>query len=200
MAPHQRQLQSTEVLYDVEERIELWGLQIPHNSVRPPLEESTEGAAAAEDGQAAKDSGSVITWTSVDRLNMSIGLLYALCNHALDSGIKCGFCVPRPQLLKRWLQAGVKMRQIPTDTLKLIYPPSAHDYEYYKASTVAYFMITEVREALEKVLGMLSEVTHIRTSLVHGQHDFQLAVCPISPSPAPPSPPSLKQRQIREAE
>ncbi|GFH28695.1 kinesin-like protein, partial [Haematococcus lacustris] len=134
-----------QVLYDVEERIELWGLQIPHNSVRPPLEESTEGAAAAEDGQAAKDSGSVITWTSVDRLNMSIGLLYALCNHALDSGIKCGFCVPRPQLLKRWLQAGVKMRQIPTDTLKLIYPPSAHDYEYYKASTVAYFMITEVR-------------------------------------------------------
>lgn len=28
--------------YGVEERIELWGLQIPHNSVRPPLVE--EGA------------------------------------------------------------------------------------------------------------------------------------------------------------
>lgn len=32
--------------------------------------------------------GTTITWTSVDRLNMSIGLLYALCNHALDSGIR----------------------------------------------------------------------------------------------------------------
>jgi kinesin family protein 4/21/27 len=66
----------------------------------------------------------------------------------------CGFCVPRPQLLKRWLQAGVKMKQI-TSALKLIYPPSAHDYEYYKASTVAYFMIEEVKEALRKVLSVV---------------------------------------------
>ncbi len=35
---------------------------------------------------------------------MSIGLLYALCNHAIENGIRCGFCVPRPQLLKRWMQ------------------------------------------------------------------------------------------------
>lgn len=74
---------------------------------------------------------SVITWSSVDRLNMSIGLLYALCNHAIESGIRCGFCVPRPQLLKRWMQAGVKMEQVKT-ALKLIYPQTAHDYEYYK--------------------------------------------------------------------
>lgn len=40
------------------------------------------------------------------------GLLYALCNHAMESGIRCGFCVPRPQLLKRWMQAGVKMEQV----------------------------------------------------------------------------------------
>lgn len=85
---------------------------------------------------------------------MSIGLLFALCNHATDQGIRCGFCVPRPQLLKRWLQAGVKMKQI-TTSLKLIYPSSAHDYEYYKASTVAYFMIEEVKEALSKVLAVV---------------------------------------------
>lgn len=41
----------------------------------------------AKDGDKERE-GSVITWTSVDRLNMSIGLLYALCNHALDSGIR----------------------------------------------------------------------------------------------------------------
>jgi hypothetical protein len=28
--------------YDVEERIELWGLQIPHNSVRPQLTEGEQ--------------------------------------------------------------------------------------------------------------------------------------------------------------
>ncbi len=68
---------------------------------------------------------------------------------------RCGFCVPRPQLLKRWLQAGVRMKQI-TSSLKLIYPATAHDYEYYKASTVAYFMIDEVKEALEKVLAVVA--------------------------------------------
>jgi kinesin family protein 4/21/27 len=30
----------------------------------------------------------VTPWTSIDRLNMSIGLLFALCTHALDSGIR----------------------------------------------------------------------------------------------------------------
>ena len=73
---------------------------------------------------------------------------FALCPRS------CGFCVPRPQLLKRWLQAGVRMKQI-TSSLKLIYPSSAHDYEYYKASTVAYFMIEEVKEALIKVLSVV---------------------------------------------
>lgn len=52
--------------------------QIPHNSVRPQLVEEEQ----------EEQPGSVITWTSVDRLNMSIGLLYALCIHANDSGIK----------------------------------------------------------------------------------------------------------------
>ena len=66
--------------------------------------------------------------------------------------------MPRPQLLRRWVQAGVKMNAIKTP-LRLIYPPSAHDYEYYKASTVAYFMVAEVRSALEKVLGILPSTT-----------------------------------------
>ncbi|GAX73057.1 hypothetical protein CEUSTIGMA_g510.t1 [Chlamydomonas eustigma] len=142
------------VYYGVEERIELWGLQIPHNSARPQLEEvASKGEDQGGEDKAGK-ADNIITWTSVDRLNMSIGLLYALSNLATDQNISCGFCVPRPQLLKRWLQAGVKMKQI-TSTLKLIYPPSAHDYEYYKASTVAYFMIDEVKEALRKVLSVV---------------------------------------------
>eukprot|EP00955_Chlamydomonas_euryale_P030548 321764-Chlamydomonas_euryale.AAC.3 len=82
---------------------------------------------------------------------MSIGLLYALCNHALDEGISCGLCVPRPQLLKRWMQAGVGMREI-DGKLKLVYPSSAHDYEYYKSSTVAFFVVDEVMEGLRQVL------------------------------------------------
>jgi len=131
----------------VERRIELWGLQIPHNSVRPQLDE----AGAGPDGE--RTEADVITWTSVDRLNMSIGLLYALCNHALENDVTCGFCVPRPQLLRRWLQAGARMKQI-TSPLKLIYPPNAHDYEYYRTSTVAYFMIDEVKASLAKVLSL----------------------------------------------
>jgi hypothetical protein len=47
---------------------------------------------------------SATVWSSADRLNLSIGLLYALCNLALEVGAVAGFCVPRPQLLKRWLQ------------------------------------------------------------------------------------------------
>lgn len=140
--------------FSVEERIELWGLQIPHNSVRPTLSPEEGGPEPSKDEKDAKDAASTITWSSVDRLNMSIGLLYALCNHARDQSIRCGFCVPRPQLLRRWLQAGVRMKQI-TSPLRLIYPSSAHDYEYYKASTVAFFMVHEVREALEKVLAIV---------------------------------------------
>ncbi|MEW5301559.1 MAG: hypothetical protein WDW36_004412 [Sanguina aurantia] len=148
-------------LYTVEERIELWGLQIPHNSARPPL---AADAAAPGGGPDAGDApcparapgaAEVITWSSVDRLNMSIGLLYSLCNHATDNNIRCGFCVPRPQLLKRWMQAGVRMEQVRSG-LKLIYPPEAHDYEYYKASTVAWFMVADVKAKLEQVLGIVA--------------------------------------------
>jgi len=127
--------------YPIDERIELWGLQIPHNSWRPSM-----GVVTEDD-----DGMSPVVWTSVDRLNMSIGLLYALCNHALDEGISCGLCVPRPQLLKRWMQAGVGMREI-DGKLKLVYPSSAHDYEYYKSSTVAFFVVDEVMEGLRQVL------------------------------------------------
>lgn len=45
-------------------------------------------------------------WSSADRLNVSIGLMYALCNLAVELGAVAGFCVPRPQLLRRWLQVG----------------------------------------------------------------------------------------------
>ena len=62
--------------------------------------------------------------------------------------------MPRPQLLRRWLQAGVNMKQI-TGSLKLVYPPTAHDFEYYKASTVAFFMVDEVKEALHKQLSIV---------------------------------------------
>ena len=31
-------------------------------------------------------------------------VLYALCNHAIENGIRCGFCVPRPHPPKRWMQ------------------------------------------------------------------------------------------------
>ena len=67
---------------------------------------------------------------------------------------RCGFCVPRPQLLKRWLQAGVCMRSI-NGELVLLYPESAHDYDYYRASTVAYFMVQEVRDGLERRLALV---------------------------------------------
>ena len=70
----------------MDERIELWGLQIPHNSVRPQLQEVE--AADVDKAGADKTGGEIITWTSVDRLNMSIGLLYALSNLALDQNIR----------------------------------------------------------------------------------------------------------------
>jgi kinesin family protein 4/21/27 len=43
------------------------------------------------------------------------------------------------------------MRQVATPA-KLIYPPSAHDYAYYKASTVAFFIVDELRGSLQQVL------------------------------------------------
>ncbi|GMH43780.1 hypothetical protein BSKO_11714 [Bryopsis sp. KO-2023] len=156
-------------LFDVDERIELWGLQIPHNSARPTLEElqqqTTTGTPEADQDppqspqstqeHAEQDN---IIWSSVDRLSMSVGLLYALCNHARKNDVRyaqssstclfrCGFCVPRPQLLRRWAQAGVAIKEIESP-MKLLYPSHAHDYDYYKSSTVAYFMVDEVQSSL----------------------------------------------------
>lgn len=65
--------------------------------------------------------------------------------------VRCGFCVPRPQLLRRWSQAGVSIKEINTSKT-LIYPKHAHDFEYYKSSTVAYFMVEEVQNELSKKL------------------------------------------------
>jgi kinesin family protein 4/21/27 len=48
-------------------------------------------------------------------------------------------------------QAGVRMKQV-SSPAKLIYPSSAHDYSYYKSSTVAYFMIDEIKASLCRVL------------------------------------------------
>ena len=75
------------------------GVQIPHNAMRPVLKE-VDPEALKEDGGEAEEQ--TVAWSSVDRLNMSVGLLYALCVNATDSDVSCGFCVPRSQLLKRW--------------------------------------------------------------------------------------------------
>lgn len=61
---------------------------------------------------------------------------------------------PRPHPLCPPVQAGVKMEQVKT-SLTLIYPQTAHDYEYYRASTVAWFMVAEVKAKLERVLGIV---------------------------------------------
>jgi hypothetical protein len=91
-------------MYNVEERIELWGLQIPHNSMRPSLSPDQAMIDALEAGgevsvpatplvpptpMTSRDR-EVVAWSSVDRLNMSIGLLYALCNYALDNDVRWG--------------------------------------------------------------------------------------------------------------
>mmetsp|Transcript_4632 Transcript_4632/g.6227 ORF Transcript_4632/g.6227 Transcript_4632/m.6227 type:complete len:152 (+) Transcript_4632:153-608(+) len=98
---------------NLEQRTELWGLQIPPVSDAP------------------------------DRLLLSLSLLYAHCTYSKQKGIRCGFCVPRPQLLEKWRGVGVPVRPVPGD-FRLIYPQHAHDYEYYKTSVVAYFMVDEM--------------------------------------------------------
>lgn len=45
----------------------------------------------------------------------------------------------------------MRMKQVSTPA-KLIYPSSAHDYSYYKSSTVAYFIIDEIKASLTKIL------------------------------------------------
>lgn len=57
--------------YGVEERIELWGLQIPHNSVRPQLAPVDEGTVDKEDKKEEKEKEKdVITWTSVSNVQL----------------------------------------------------------------------------------------------------------------------------------
>ena len=122
-------------------------VQIPHNSLRPVLRETKpENLAEADEAQ-------VVQWSSVDRLNMSVGLLYALCVNADEANVRCGFCVPRSQLLRRWQGAGVRMKEVDTN-MRLIYPPHAHDFEYYKSSTVAYFLVDEVQAGLRHKLAL----------------------------------------------
>jgi hypothetical protein len=55
--------------------------------------------------------------------------------------------VPRPQLLNKWRSVGVPVRLVPGD-LELIYPKYAHDYEYYRTSTVAYFLVDDMLEVM----------------------------------------------------
>jgi len=57
--------------------------------------------------QQHREPEGVTCWSSADRLNVSIGLMYALCNLAVEVGAVAGFCVPRPQLLRRWLQVSL---------------------------------------------------------------------------------------------
>mmetsp|Transcript_32265 Transcript_32265/g.70395 ORF Transcript_32265/g.70395 Transcript_32265/m.70395 type:complete len:220 (-) Transcript_32265:404-1063(-) len=104
-------------LIDIQERTELWGLQIP----------TLEGAP--------------------DRLLLSLSLLYAHCLYSKQNGIRCGFCVPRPQLLEKWRGVGVPVRPVPGG-MALIYPQYAHDYEYYRTSTVAFFLVDEMLEVM----------------------------------------------------
>jgi hypothetical protein len=83
-------------------------VQIPHNSLRPVLKDTDPEALAAEAESAEEQT---VAWSSVDRLNMSVGLLYALCVNANNANVRCGFCVPRSQLLRRWQGAGVRMKE-----------------------------------------------------------------------------------------
>ena len=39
--------------------------------------------------------------------------------------------------------------------MRLIYPPHAHDYAYFKSSTVAFFLVDEVLQGLRKKLALL---------------------------------------------
>jgi hypothetical protein len=64
-----------------------------------------------QEQQQQQQQENVTCWSSADRLNVSIGLMYALCNLAKELGAAAGFCVPRPQLLRRWLQVGRRGRR-----------------------------------------------------------------------------------------
>jgi len=82
-----------------------------------------------------------------DRLHLSLGLLFAHCRSAQARNLKLCFCVPRPQLLSKWSKVGLPIRTV-RGPLTLIYPEDAHDYNYYRNSTVAYFLVDELSRAL----------------------------------------------------
>ena len=128
--------------YHTEERVELWGLQIPQPSAQKIMVAASSDVVLPE------------VWCSADRLTMSIGLLFGLCCYADDNDIRAGFCVPRPQLLERWMSSGVPMHGL-EGKMQLIYPPNAHDFHYYRSSTVAYFLVDEVIDTLGFILTFL---------------------------------------------
>jgi len=128
--------------YNTEERVELWGLQIPQPTSQNIMMPGSSNIILPE------------VWCSLDRLTMSIGLLFGLCCYSDDNDIRAGFCVPRPQLLERWVTSGVPMHGIAGKT-HLVYPPNAHDFHYYRSSTVAYFLVDEVIETLGFTLSFL---------------------------------------------
>lgn len=47
------------------------------------------------------------------------------------------------------------MRQASPGT-KLIYPPTSHDHGYYKAATLAFFLVAEVQASLARVLSVVA--------------------------------------------
>eukprot|EP00892_Ulva_mutabilis_P003551 jgi/Ulvmu1/1568/UM110_0031.1 len=134
-----------------QKRMEMWGLQIPHNAVRTVLKDEDPEALPGEGGEAEEQ---LVVWSSVDRLNISCGLLYALCVSGHDSDVSCGFCMLHARLLKRWQRAGVRMKEVTTKK-RFIYPPHAHDYEFYASSTVAFFLVDDVRAGLRNKLTLL---------------------------------------------
>jgi hypothetical protein len=44
-------------------------------------------------------------------MNISLGLMYALCVSAKAANIRCSICTPRLPLLRRWQAAGVPLKQ-----------------------------------------------------------------------------------------
>ena len=74
-------------------------MQIPHNVIWPALKQ-VDREAQKDDVRKAENQA--VAWSSVDNLNLSIGLLYAICVHAADSDVSCAFCTPPLQLLRRW--------------------------------------------------------------------------------------------------
>ncbi|KAG2499091.1 hypothetical protein HYH03_003274 [Edaphochlamys debaryana] len=91
------------------------------------------------------------TWSPEDTRDIIVGLFYGMCKHAAENGMRCGFCVPHPGVLKCWQKHGVKLKQITTEpTLRL--PQTHPHYNYFRACTLAYFDVAEVMAELEDKL------------------------------------------------